>query len=362
MKFCEVCGRFGPEPELYCGQCGTPFAGSPGHQEDPDSSAPAPESAAGGDPPPAAAQSAGPFEPVHAPMTVLASPAQSPPAQSPPAQPLANSPYPVSSAFPVNAASTMAAQQPPPFVPPNPPLIGYPAPGPPGSPGPGVPPVPSPGPKRSGVLTTFVTVVVVLAVGAGVATWLLVNKPTSSGSAQAQTSGSQTASPRPTSNTRRSTSRPGPTATASVQPPSPTPSVTEPASGGGEVALGPDAASDPQASAVQAFVTDYFNAINDHNYPEYEAILTPAAASALSQEKFQSGFGSTHDFNATINSISSISGGLTADLSFTSYQRVSQSANHSTCTRWESVTLFLEDYNGQYRLGQSHVSPVFSDC
>ncbi len=291
-------------------------------------------------------------------------------------------PVPVPPSSPVSYANTMAANQPPPFAAPNqPPSTGYPPPGqqpgsPLGQPGlllpppvpfgalapPGYPPASPTGPRRSGALTTFVTVVVVLAIGAGVATWLLVNKPSNSSVSQVHASRTSASSPASTS---RSTSPNSPvTVTVSPLPQSSAPATQPPSggSGGGQVTLGPGAAGNSQASAVQAFVTSYFSAINAHDYSAYENILTPAEASALSLTEFQSGYGSTRDFNETINSISLVSGGLDVDLSFTSNQRASQSANDSECTDWESVTLYLEDYSGQYLLGPSTVKPAYSDC
>jgi hypothetical protein len=216
-----------------------------------------------------------------------------------------------------------------------------------------------------------VTVVVVLAIGAGAATWLLVNKPSKSSSLQDRIKPSQSASqtsPRPTTHP---SSSPAPTVTVTVTSPgttvtqpSPITSASVPVSGGSLVTLGAGAAGDSRAAGVEQFATSYFTAINDHSYSEYLAILSPELAAHETLAEFNYGFGSTHDSGVTINSITTVSPGVTGiNLSFTSHQRASQSVDQqSTCTDWESVTLYLDNDGSQYLLGPSPNNAVHTDC
>ncbi len=399
MNFCTVCGQRRHDSNPACDHCGSAATvaeeGAPSTvpaqaQKTPPEPAPAPERAIGGgdvspelavgsespepEPPSAATN---PVATVYAPITMVARPPSVPASASEQSaagqggEPATRQH--LAPASPDAAPAPPAAQHPPQFAPGVPPQFPPPAPVQflPYSPSPSVPPTSFPAQRRSGALATFVTVVVVLALGAGVATWLLVNRPSSSGAPAAQADGSRSHSSRSlttplatsSSTTAPQTQYSQPPATS---PPSSVPTSSPPTTGGsgaGLVTVGAGAAGDPRVAGVRSFLTAYFTAINEHSYQQYRQILSPSAAQDVTQELFNKGFGSTHDSGATIRSIWTVSSGVTGvDVSFTSHQRVSQSANGATCTYWSSVTLYLDDYSGQYMLGPSPNDAQYGSC
>jgi hypothetical protein len=122
---------------------------------------------------------------------------------------------------------------------------------------------------------------------------------------------------------------------ASTRAPAPRP-TTRPL-----VTVAPAAAGARQASAVQAFLTRYFTAINKHNFAAYQALFIASQRGDLSAAAFARGYGSSRDSQATLRSISvPAAGKLVATVSFVSHQQPADSATHSSCTSW-TISLFL---------------------
>jgi hypothetical protein len=114
------------------------------------------------------------------------------------------------------------------------------------------------------------------------------------------------------------------------------------------VALAPTIVHNARTARVETFVDDYFAAINAHSYARYDALLEPAVAANETQQSFYSGYHSTTDSAATINSINVTGPGQVAvALTFISHQLPTDSASGTACTNW-NITLFLQNFSGQY--------------
>jgi hypothetical protein len=123
--------------------------------------------------------------------------------------------------------------------------------------------------------------------------------------------------------------------------PEPTP-TPEPTLGNELVSITPEAAQDPAAPAVVDLLTTYYKAINDHDYPTYQAQQTRAANALLTRSDFATGFRSTVNSEVVIQSLSPTDDGrLLAGITFTSTQNAADGPKHQTCTHW-SVGKFLK--------------------
>lgn len=136
----------------------------------------------------------------------------------------------------------------------------------------------------------------------------------------------------------------GPTATApSTSPPTPSPGPSIV----GTVTLAPATAGDATAPGIAAFLDQYFNSINTHDYQAYMALRSPQAQD-ITQSQFDTGYGSTSDGSETLRAISSADNGdVVARVTFTSHQSAAESANNSTCTAW-TVSLYLVPNDSGY--------------
>jgi hypothetical protein len=93
--------------------------------------------------------------------------------------------------------------------------------------------------------------------------------------------------------------------------------------------------------------------------------MMPANRQYWTLQKFESGYSSTTDSQEMLVSITDYGSGVTgATLSFISYQSPSQSATNSSCTDWQSITLFLERPDGRYLIGPAlpGYHPQYSAC
>jgi hypothetical protein len=142
------------------------------------------------------------------------------------------------------------------------------------------------------------------------------------------------------------TSASGPGGTAPAQSPSDTSSV---GSTGGAVTVGSGASQNPDASSVAAFLDQYFNAINAHDYQSYLSLLSPQLQQGMTSAQFEKGYRSTADSNETLVGISTAStGDLAAKVTFTSHQDPADSPDQSeSCTDW-NITLFLAQSGSGY--------------
>lgn len=237
------------------------------------------------------------------------------------------------------------------------PLATVPAPPGPGGLGPsgGPPDVLAPPSRRRGRagIIAAVTALIVLAGGGGAAAWLtLHHRHRHAGPpAIAQSSGpgrvdDASASPLPS---------PAPTP-ASPPVPSPAPAsspVPAPVASGGAsiLTVAPGVGQDPRAALVRNFLNSYFAAINGHDYQQYRALLGRKLRRDESAQAFTSGYSSTSDSAATLNSISSLGGGeVGAAVTCTSHQYPSQSPTDTGCTDW-NIIVYLTIHGGRYLLG-----------
>jgi hypothetical protein len=117
----------------------------------------------------------------------------------------------------------------------------------------------------------------------------------------------------------------------------------------GLTSLAPAAALYPGASAIEAVINRYFQAVNSRDYTAYQATQSPGIAMTASQ--FQAGFGSTQDSDVLITGITTMPGGQpAADVTFTSRQQPQDGPEGESCTNWH-VTVYLDDGAGTYTIG-----------
>jgi hypothetical protein len=95
-------------------------------------------------------------------------------------------------------------------------------------------------------------------------------------------------------------------------------------------------------------VSEYFTAINNHDYQAYVALLAPAQAARVTPASFAAGYGTTTDSDATLTSIADLDGGREAAfVTFTSHQAPSASPDNSSCDVWH-IALYLIPDNASY--------------
>jgi hypothetical protein len=177
----------------------------------------------------------------------------------------------------------------------------------------------------------------------------------------------QVGTPRPTAGrpttvrptTMPPTTVPGTTAPVTTAPaqvtPSSEPPGTEPPSAGpsppaGTTTVGTTAAARASAAepGVAQFLSDYFTAINHHDYQAYVALLDPAQAARVTPGRFAAGYGTTADSDVTLTSIAGLGRGReAASVTFTSHQAPSASPDHSSCDVWH-ITLYLTPNDSGY--------------
>lgn len=189
--------------------------------------------------------------------------------------------------------------------------------------------------------------VVVLA-GAGVGTWVLVAHPGKH-------------SPVPLSHTAPVAL---PTTAPPITPPSPAAASTAPAAPPGPVSISSAAQDNGQAQAAAEFLDQYFNAINNHDYGSYSALLTPDQQG--SQSSFENGYSTTQDSDETLENLSSggPGGDYVAEVSFTSNQDPSQSVDGAGCNDWDLNLYLMPEGNGSFLIDKppSGYHAHYTDC
>jgi hypothetical protein len=205
---------------------------------------------------------------------------------------------------------------------------------------------PRPGQRRPLALIATAAAVVIVAVGVGV--FFLVHRGPQHVNIVAQTGLSSPT--RPALQTVQSSAPAPPTTSSAIAAPSLTPGPSTV----GSVTISADAAQNPAAAAVATFVSQYFSAINSHNYQAYYVLLAPQLQQGMTASSFSNGYSSTADSDETLVAISQAANGDTAAmLTFTSHQNASQSEGDTgTCTDW-NITLFLEPNGTSYLDDQS---------
>ncbi len=115
------------------------------------------------------------------------------------------------------------------------------------------------------------------------------------------------------------------------------------------VLLGPDVSASAFATRLQAWVTEYFTAINERSFSRYRALLEPQLRINESAQSFHKGFRTTSDSQATITDITTAStGAVQVEITFTSHQAPSDSPTGTeACTNWD-ISLFLQQFAGRY--------------
>ena len=181
---------------------------------------------------------------------------------------------------------------------------------------------------------------VVAALG-GLAAWLLTSQP---------------ARVRPAAQSPAGAGQPAATGSAShSSPAAPSPRASTPHAKAGHpdaVAVGPQAARQPGAHQIAAFLATYFATINHYDYRAYIRLFDPQARPIQSKQQFLAGFRSTRDSGARLVRISAAAAGPAAQIAFDSHQRAADSATQTACTSWH-ITLFLEKHSGGYLIGKA---------
>jgi hypothetical protein len=137
-------------------------------------------------------------------------------------------------------------------------------------------------------------------------------------------------------------------APASPSAPS-SPSAPASAPPAGLASLTPSAALYPGASAIEAVINRYFQAINGRDYAAYRATQSPG--DAMTAPQFQAGFASTRDSDVLITGISTMpDGSPAADVTFASQQQPQDGPDGESCTNWH-VTMYFNGSAGTYTIG-----------
>jgi hypothetical protein len=198
--------------------------------------------------------------------------------------------------------------------------------------------LPPPGRSRGGHAGVVIAIVaIVLAIGGGLAAWMLLGHKT----------GRHTAGP----HVSATAIRPRSNSTSAAAPAAPT-SQASPASsalntGPGAVAIAPAPSQQASSPQVASFLESYFQAINTRDYSGFSSLFEPRLRPTFQQ--FQSGYRSTHDSGAVLTRISPTPVGVAAAVSFTSHQQPADSPTRTSCTSWD-VTLYLKPHGGTYRI------------
>jgi len=122
-----------------------------------------------------------------------------------------------------------------------------------------------------------------------------------------------------------------------------------PAPPAGLASLAPAAARFPGATAIQAVISRYFEAINGRDYAAY--LTTQSPGHALTAPQFQTAFQSTRDSDVLVTGITTAPDGRpAADVTFTSQQEPRDGPDGESCTHWR-VTMFFDGSAGTYTIG-----------
>ena len=136
---------------------------------------------------------------------------------------------------------------------------------------------------------------------------------------------------------------------APASPSAPAGSVPASAPPAGLASLTPSAALYPGASAIEAVINRYFQAINGRDYAAYRATQSPD--NAMTAPQFQAGFESTRDSDVLITGITTMpDGSPAADVTFASQQQPQDGPDGESCTNWH-VTMYFDGSAGTYTIG-----------
>ena len=207
-----------------------------------------------------------------------------------------------------------------------------------------------PGGGRRNVIIAALAAFVVLVAGGGVAVWLTHRQHPGSGATAAQATPGRAQSGVAGGPSPLPASAPAATPTSAITA-TPTPAPA-PASSGSLVTAVPGAARAPAAPQVEAFLNNYFAAINNRDYQQYRALLDHGMQRAMSEGAFTAGYRSTTDSGATITSITGRRPGrLAVAVTFASHQQPADSLTNTACTDW-NITLYLRQRGSGYVIGR----------
>ncbi len=183
--------------------------------------------------------------------------------------------------------------------------------------------------------------VLLMVIAGGLGAWYYLGRP-SVAARPASSAGRTPGTPRAQA-TRPSPHRPsGP---AGRSRPAGTPRGSRP------VALGPGVAGQGAAAGVAGFLTQYFAAINDHDYQVFSSLFEPGASPVQSDAEFRSGYRTSRDSGGRLVALGQTAGGeWAASLTFDSHQDPAGSATHTACTAWR-VTFYLVPVGDSYLIG-----------
>jgi len=135
------------------------------------------------------------------------------------------------------------------------------------------------------------------------------------------------------------------------------PVATQPAGGTLAVAVAPAAAQVPHVQPVVTLLSNYFTAINRHDFQGYVSLFIPAIRASM--QRFGRGYASTVDSDATLTGLVATGPqGLAATVTFTSHQHPADSPDHAACDRWD-ITVFVKHNGNGYRIRRPR--PGFPD-
>lgn len=107
-------------------------------------------------------------------------------------------------------------------------------------------------------------------------------------------------------------------------------------------------ASAPHVHSIDSFLTRYFSAIDHHSYDAYRQLFSAATRGGLSAASFAAGYGTTRDSTAVLRRVTAAgSGRVEAVVTFTSFQRASDSPTRTPCTAW-SISIYLIKSGNSY--------------
>jgi hypothetical protein len=167
----------------------------------------------------------------------------------------------------------------------------------------------------------------------------------------------------------RSIYQPG-TAGATTPPtPAPPPSTDVTTTGTPEstdVKMSADAAASPYGSAVQTLLQNYYNAINDGSYLQWESTATPALIQANPEPQWKNGYASSQDKGMYVYRINSAPDNqLRVLLTFNSHQDPSKAPDTApyACITWHSV-LTMSDTKSGWKIdaGTAGSHPITEEC
>ncbi len=139
-----------------------------------------------------------------------------------------------------------------------------------------------------------------------------------------------------------------------------TPGATAPgtpaSAGASPVDVGAGVTGQPSAAAIAGFLGQYFATINDHDYPGWISLFTPAGQQGKTPQNFSTGYAATSDSGEKLVALAPAQQGKTAaTVTFVSHQDPSASSIGAACTDW-TITLYLRPAGTSYLIGQPPAS------